>query len=299
MVVRMMPSTTVISQAGAWRMALVVVSLLGALLADRPLRGSDDTVGEEKEAHQQQNQFQTIALDQQMQQMIGDGSGRGIEGVRTKAMAILELEIDSLDEACALSDAQRAKLTVAARLEAAAAMQLFEAFQRRYAGRTVDFQTREGQETWQQFHRELNEIQRATSRSGSARHLPGRVVGSLLDDRQRDAWRAEAASRRASQWRRHMDGGLAILESSVGMTDRQHEAIVAMLMEDPPRIDMGRAREMFGDQNPFLCWYALSRLDQDRLEAIFDARQWKRVSTIVRQGEQWQPQIDTLNLTEE
>ena len=299
MVVRMKPSTTVVSRAGAWRTTLVVVSLLGALLAARPLRGSDDTVGEEKEADQQQNQFQTIALDQQMQQMIGGGNGHGSEVVRTKAMAHLELEIDSLDEACGLSDAQRDKLTLAARLEAAAAMQLFEAFQRRYSGRTVDFQTREGQETWQQFHRELNEIQRATSRSGSARHLPGRVVGSLLDDRQRDAWRAEAASRRASQWRRHMDGGLAILESSVGMTDRQHEAIVALLMEDPPRIDMGRAREMFGDHNPFLCWYALSRLDQDRLEAIFDARQWERVGNIVRQGEQWQPQIDTLKLTEE
>ena len=299
MVVRMRPSTTVISQAGAWRTTLVVVSLLGALPANRPLRGSDDTVGEEKESQQQQNQFQTIALDQQMQQMLGDGSGRGIEGVRTKAMAILDLEIDSLDEACALSDAQRAKLTVAARLEAAAAMQLFEAFQRRYSGRTVDFQTREGQETWQQFHRELNEIQRATSRSGSARHLPGRVVGSLLDDRQRDVWQAEAASRRASQWRRHMDGGLAILESSAGMTDRQHAALVSLLMEDPPRIDLAKAREAFGDQNPFLCWYALSRLDKDRLEAIFDARQWEKVSTIVRQGEQWEPQINTMKLIEE
>jgi hypothetical protein len=56
---------------------------------------------------------------------------------------------------------------------------------------------------------------------------------------------------------------------------------------------------MFGDHNPFLCWYAMSRLDRDRLEAIFDARQWEKVSNIVRQGEQWQPQIDTLKLTEE
>jgi hypothetical protein len=196
-------------------------------------------------------------------------------------------------------DAYWKHVTLAARLEAAESMQLFEGFQRRYSGRTVDFQTREGQETWQQFHRELNEIQRATSRSGSARHLPGRVVGSLLDDRQRDVWKAEAASRRASQWRRHMDGGLAILESSVGITDRQYDAIVAMLMEDPPRIDMGRAREMFGDHNPFVCWYALSRLDQDRLEAIFDARQWEKVSAIVRLGEQWQPQMNTLKLIEE
>ena len=299
MVVRMKPSMTVVSRAGACRTTLVVVSLLGALLAGRPLQGSDDPVGEEKEAQQQQNQFQTIALDQQMQQMLGDGSGRGIEVVRTKAMASLELEIDSLDEACGLSDAQRDKLTLAARLEAAESMQLFEGFQRRYSGRTVDFQTREGQETWQQFHRELSEIQRATSRSGSARHLPGRVVGSLLDDRQREVWKGEAALRRASQWRRHMDGGLAILESSVGLTDRQHEALVAMLMEDPPQIDMGKAREAFGDQSPFLCWYALSRLDSDRLEAIFDARQWEKVSTIVRQGEQWQPQIDTMKLIEE
>ena len=299
MVVRMKSSTTVLSRAGAWRTTLVGVSLLGAFVAGRPLRGSDDTVGEEKEAQQQQNQFQTIALDQQMQQMLGDGNGRGIEVVRTKAMAILQLEIDSLDEACGLSDAQRDKLTLAARLEAAESMQLFEGFQRRYTGRTVDFQTREGQETWQQFDRELSEIQRATSRSGSARHLPGRVVGSLLDDRQREVWKGEAALRRASQWRRTMDGGLGILESSAGLTDRQHEALVAMLMEDPPQIDMGKAREAFGDQSPFLCWYALSRLDSDRLEAIFDARQWEKVSTIVRQGEQWQPQIDTMKLIEE
>jgi hypothetical protein len=290
---------TVMSPAGAWRMALAVALLLGSSLAGRPLRGSDDTIGVENESHQQQNQFQTIALDQQMQQMLGDGSGRGIEVVRTKAMAILELEIDSVDEACALSDAQRDKLTLAARLEAAESMQRFEAFQRRYAGRTVNFQTREGQETWQRFHQEFNEIQRATSRSGTARHLPGRVVGRVLDDRQRDAWKAEADLRSASQWRRFLDGGLSHLECSVGMTDRQHEAIVALLMEDPPRIDMAKARETFGDHNPWLCWYAMSRLDQDRLEAIFDARQWERVGNIVRQGEQWEPQIDTMKLIEE
>ena len=96
-----------------------------------------------------------------------------------------------------------------------------------------------------------------------------------------------------------MDGGLAFLESSVGLTDRQHEALVAMLIEDPPRIDMGKAREAFGGQNSFLFWYALSRLDNDRLEAIFDARQWEKVSTNVRQGEQWQPQFDTMKLIEE
>ena len=290
---------TVIAPARAWRTTLVVVLLLGGSLPGRQVRGSDDTIGAENESQQPPNPFQTISLDQQLQQMLGDGSGGGIEVVRTKAMAQLELEIDSLDEACGLSDAQRDKLTLAARLEAAESMQLFEAFARRYAGRTVDFQTREGQETWQQFHREFNEIQRATARSGAARHLPGRVVGSLLDGRQRDAWTAETASRRASQWRRFMDEGLAHLESSVGMTDRQHEAIVALLMEDPPRIDMAKARETFGDRNPFLCWYAMSRLDQDRLEAIFDARQWERVGNIVRQGEQWRPQIDTMKLIED
>jgi hypothetical protein len=290
---------TVISPAGAWRTALVVVALLGALLADRPLLGSDDTIGVENDSQQQQNQFQTIALDQQIQQMLGDGNGGGVEMVRTRAMTHLELEIDSLDEACGLSDAQRDKLNLAARLEAAESMQLFEAFQRRYAGRTVNFQTREGQQTWQRFHRELNELQWATSRSGRSRHLPGRVVGRVLDDRQRDAWKAEADLRTASQWRRFLDGGLSHLECSVGMTDRQHEAIVALLMEDPPRIDMAKARESFGDHNPFLCWYAMSRLDQDRLEAIFDARQWEKVSTIVRQGEQWEPQINTMKLIEE
>ena len=84
----MKPSTTVVSQAGACRPTLVVVLLLGALLADRPLRGSDDTIGEEKEPNQQQNQFQTIALDQQMQQMLGAGTVTGLRACAPKRWRI-------------------------------------------------------------------------------------------------------------------------------------------------------------------------------------------------------------------
>ncbi|MEI8370119.1 MAG: hypothetical protein WCJ31_16925 [Planctomycetia bacterium] len=293
------------TSAGSWReacrRAILGASLLGIALAAHSLQGGDDTVGDEKEPRPQQQNFQKIALDQQMRAMLGNGNGneRVAEVVREKAQARLELEIERVDEICGLNEAQRAKLTLAARLETARAVQRFEAFQVKYAGRTLDLQTQEGQEAWARFHQEMNEIQLAAPRHGERKSLIGRLLVGGLDDRQRGAWEAEAALRQASQWRRFVDAGLLHIGSSAGMTDRQHEALVALLMEDPPRVDMGKTRESFGDFNPVLCWYAMARLDEARLEAIFDARQWAKVRNVIEQGKVWRPTLESLNVLEE
>ena len=291
------------TSAGSWRVAcrraILGASLLGLALAAHSLQGGDDTVGDEKEPRPQQQNFQTIALDQQMRGFLGNGNEQVAEVVREKAQAQMELEIERIDEICGLTEAQRAKLNLAARLETARAVQRFEAFQVKYAGRSLDLQTQEGQEAWQRFHYEMHQIQHATPRHGGRTSLIGRLLVGGLDDRQRGVWEAEAALRRASQWRRIVDAGLLHIGSSAGMTDRQHEALVALLMEDPPRVDMGKARESFGDHNPVLCWYAMARLDEAKLEAIFDARQWAKVREVIEQGKVWRPTLESMKVIEE
>lgn len=286
--------------AMAWRAAarrtLLVVSFLGMSLAAHRLHGSDDTVRAENEPQTQQQNFQSIAFDQQMRGMLGNGVEE-IDGVvERKAIAQLELEIARIDETCGLTEAQRASLALASRLEGARAAERFEKIKRRYAGRSVDLQTREGQQEWQRFHQDMMAVQQIAAHPGNSRHLLGRVVGGVLDDRQRAAWNEEAALRRASQWRRMVDTGMTAIESLAGLTTRQHEELVALLVEHPPQIDLTKARQMFGDQNPFVVWYALSLLDQDRFEGIFDVRQMEKVRTVIQQGEAWRQTFESLKM---
>jgi len=308
MVVRMTSATFTVSPSTTGRRArpfarrrdgarrvVGIVSCLGALVTGGLLWGGDDIVVEDVEKDPQQR-FQVIALDQQIRGMLGNGRD-DVEGlVERRTIGQLELEIARIDETCGLTDAQRSKLAVAARLESAEAAERLARLTRRFAGRTVDLQTREGQQEWQRFHQEMHAIQRVAPRPGNLRHFLGRTVWGLLDERQRAAWSEESALRQAFQWRRMVDVGMTQTESIAGLTTSQHEALVAVLVEHPLRIDLAKAREMFGDQNPTVCWYALSRVDAERLQAIVDTRQWEKLRGLIRQGEAWRPTFESMTL---
>lgn len=306
MVVRMTPPRPtglrrvrrVVRRSGRLPAFLVGVALLVSNLRG-PLRAGDDIVGEERDAGTQQQQFHRISLDQQMRGMLGDGSEPLADVVRRKVRKEADLEIERLDDTCGLSDAQRAKLGIAASLEAARLAARFERFQQRYAGRSLDLGTPEGQEEWQRFHQDLRLIHLGERSRAGSRSLLARSVGRVLDQRQRALVREESRRRRAFQWRLAFDSGLSQMDALVGMTGRQHDALLAMLVATDPRIDLAKARETFGDPSPIPCWYVMSGLDRAALEAIFSPRQWERVQTFVRQGEAWGPRFDMMRVAEE
>lgn len=259
-----------------------VIGLAGGIalaIGGGMLRGEDDIVGEPVPVEEQ---HQTISLDQQMDGMLGGRNGLEDDA---RLDELLSLQVARFDEICGLSEAQRAKCAAAADLEAREAVLATLALRRKYAGKVIDFQNREGQELWQQFHQDFSAVRAMTPRPGRPRSLVGRVMEGVLDGEQRSAWREETERRKRRDWRICIDRGLEPLESSIGVTARQHEELLAILLEQPLAIDIGKLRETFGDGNPQVGLYALSRVPEERLEAIFDERQRELIKPFVQQGE--------------
>jgi hypothetical protein len=269
---------------------MLAIACLHLTLGGGMLRGEDDLVGEPIPV---QGQNHTISLDQQMNGMFGQAENEGGGG---KASS---LEIDRLDAICGLSESQRSKCVAARNLDARDASTAMVALRRKYAGRTVDFQTPEGQKLWQQFHEELNAVRPFVPNRATTRNFLGRVMTGILDDRQRSAWQAETDRRRRDDWRRSIDYGMEHLGMLAGLTGRQHDELVAILLEDPPRLDTGKLRTTFGDGNPQICWYGLSRVPEDRLRTVVNERQWGKLEPLMQQGDAVSQMLKSQQLLEE
>lgn len=251
-----------------------------------PLHGEDDTVVDaaSRQKTGQRQQLQQIELDQQMNSMLFQGMGNP-KLARQKFIDRLLLEVSGVDEICGLTDQQRLKCETAARLDVARMMDDVDVVRRRYAGRTIDLNSPADQAEWNRFHRDVTVVQAKLTGEGDATSLLERVIAGVLDDTQRSVWERESELRRQYQWQSVVETGLTQLDLALGLTAEQHDAIRGMLMEQPLRMNGGM---VWGQQNhiePYICRYALSRLDRSRLDALVSKRQRKMLGQFIDQGQ--------------
>ena len=262
-------------------LAVLVVLVLGGSW----LHGEDDTVVDDaaRRAGEQVQQPQQVMLEQQMNGMFFAPSGNEEKAVQ-QCLGRLLLEVSALDEVCGLSDRQRLKCETAARLDVAQAMDDIDSVRRRYAGRTINLQDPAGQQEWQRFLQEAQAMQAKLQDVGGETSLMTRVIAGVLDDTQRSTWRRESELRKRYQWQSVIDAGMAQIDIALGLSSEQHDAMHAILMEKPLRINPVRLRMHGNHFAPFVCKYALSRIDQKRLAALINERQQKTLRQFIDQG---------------
>ena len=260
---------------------MLVVLVLGGSW----LHGEDDTVVDDaaRRAGEQVQQPQQVMLEQQMNGMFFAPSGNEEKAVQ-QCLGRLLLEVSALDEVCGLSDRQRLKCETAARLDVAQAMDDIDSVRRRYAGRTINLQDPAGQQEWQRFLQEAQAMQAKLQDVGGETSLMTRVIAGVLDDTQRSTWRRESELRKRYQWQSVIDAGMAQIDIALGLSSEQHDAMHAILMEKPLRINPVRLRMHGNHFAPFVCKYALSRIDQKRLAALINERQQKTLRQFIDQG---------------
>jgi len=271
-------------RGGAGVTLLMMLSLF--LCGCPPLHGEDDTVVDaaSRQKTGQRQQLQQIELDQQMNSMLFQGMVNP-KLARQKFIDRLLLEVSGVDEICGLTDQQRLKCETAARLDVARMMDDVDVVRRRYAGRTIDLNSPADQAEWNRFHRDVTVVQAKLTGEGDATSLLERVIAGVLDDTQRSVWERESELRRQYQWQSVVETGLTQLDLALGLTAEQHDAIRGMLMERPLRMNGGM---VWGQQNhiePYICKYALSRLDRSRLDALVSKRQRKMLGQFIDQGQ--------------
>jgi hypothetical protein len=262
-------------------MALVAVPVPGG----PSLRGEDDTVVDAaaKRAQEQGQQQQQVVLDQQMNGMFFQVEGNA-EKSRQQCLDRLLLQVSALDEICGLTAEQRRKCEVAAKLDVARAMDEIEAVRQRYSGRTVDLQNPAGQAEWQRFHQDAQAVQAKLQDAGGETSLLRKVIAGILDDEQRLDWRRESDLRAQYQWRGVVEAGMVQLDVALGLTSEQHEAIIELLMEKPLRINQAKIWTHGNHFPPFVCRYGLAKVNQAKLKAIVNERQWKMLGQFIEQG---------------
>ena len=262
-------------------LALVTVPVPGG----PSLRGEDDTVVDAaaQRAQEQGQQQQQVVLDQQMSGMFFPVEGNA-EKSRQQCLDRLLLQVSAVDEICGLTAEQGRKCEAAAKLDAARAMDEIEAVRQRYSGRTLDLQNPAGQAEWQRFHQDAQAVQAKLQDAGGETSLLRKVIPGILDDEQRSDWRRESDLRTQYQWRSVVDAGMVQLDVALGLTSEQHEAILGLLMEKPLRINQAKIW-MHGNQfPPYVCRYGLAQLDQAKLKALVNERQWKMLGQFIEQG---------------
>jgi len=185
---------------------------------------------------------------------------------------------------CRLSASQRLKCETAARLDVAQAIDDIDAVRRRYAGRTMNLQDPAGQQEWQRFLQEAQAVQAKLQEVGGGKSLMIKVIAGVLDDMQRSVWRQESELRGRYQWQSVVDAGMSQIDISLGLSTEQHEAMYAILIEKPLRINHARLRMHGNHFAPFVCKYALSRIDKKRLESLINERQQKTLRQFIDQG---------------
>ena len=262
--------------------SLAVLPVL--ILGGQWLRGEDDTVVDDaKQGSEQGQQRQQVELAQQMNGMFFAPSGNEEKAVQ-QCLARLLLEVSALDEVCGLSERQRTTCETAARLDVARAMDDIETVRRRYDGRSIDLQDPAGQREWQRFLQETQAVQSKLQEAGGETSLVAKVIAGVLDDTQRSAWQRESEQRRRYQWQSVVDAGMAQVDIALGLSSEQHEAMRGLLMEKPLRINPARLRMHGNHFAPFVCRYALSRLDQTQLEGLINERQRRTLQQFIAQG---------------
>jgi len=271
-------------RGGAGVTLLMMLSLF--LCGCPPLHGEDDTVVDaaSRQKTGQRQQLQQIELDQQMNSMLFQGMGNP-KLARQKFIDRLLLEVSGVDEICGLTDQQRLKCETAARLDVARMMDDVDVVRRRYAGRTIDLNSPADQAEWNRFHRDVTVVQAKLTGEGDATSLLERVIAGVLDDTQRSVWERESELRRQYQWQSVVETGLTQLDLALGLTAEQHDAIRGMLMEQPLRMNGGMVWGQHNHIEPYICRYAMSRLDRSRLDALVSKRQRKMLGQFIDQGQ--------------
>ena len=272
---------------GSWnKRRSVGLMVLPVLVLGGPwLRGEDDTVVDAaaSRANEQGQQHQQVDPEQQMNGMFFAPTGNEEQAVQQCLVRLL-LEVSALDEVCGLSEQQRSKCEMAARLDVARAMDDINVVRRRFAGQTMDLQDPAGQREWQRFLQEAQAVQGKLQEAGGETSLMTKVIAGILDEGQRSVWQRESELRRLYQWQSVVDAGMAQIDIALGLSSEQHEAMRGLLMEKPLRINPSRLRMHGNHFAPFVCKYALSRLDQQRLAALINERQQKTLRQFIEQG---------------
>lgn len=208
------------------------------------------------------------------------GGAGGAREVEDRVRARYELQLAEIDRACALTDAQKAKLTLAARGDLRRFIGEAETARRRYdvVAQKNKKEGRPGnQEGWMEMQTEIQELQQriAGGLTSDDASLFMKTLTATLTAEQLPAYRGVIEARRRFRYEADVESALIQLEQSVFLNDKQRDEIIRMLTDMPPPRTSGQ----YANYVVLLRLASLSR----QVKPLLTLKQWQALSPTLDQ----------------
>lgn len=201
-----------------------------------------------------------------------DEIAQRLEPVRRRA----EAKIDTVDRIVGLSDKQRKKLEIAAQSDLRRLSDAVAEARAKYAGRTLKMDPRNGgfneagQKAMQEVGEDAQRCRQLIEAAGGPESLLAKVLVGTLDEPQATKYAAVMQGRAACRWKAVVAAGLAQFDDQMGFTQKQHDAVAALLVADVPALEDQAASPLPAGVQVA---QRLQALGDDKLGAILDPRQ--------------------------
>lgn len=209
----------------------------------------------------------------------------------------LEARIKTVDRIVGLDEKQRKKLEIAAQSDLRRLTETVAEARAKYTGKTLKMDPRNGgfdakaQEAMQEVAQEAARCRELIGRAAGPGSLLAKVVTGTLDEPQATKYKAVMNGRRDCRWKAAVVSVLSQLDDTLGLTQKQHDALTAALLAAAPAAD-----ELDGggptQAEPAVVLVA-TRLaaavgGDAKLAAVLDPRQRAAVATGIQQAGLWQ-----------
>lgn len=279
--------------------SLCVAGLLAALAGS--VRGDDVVVAEQPPVGRPQQQAFTADVAQYFDSHVfslADAMARGgnmptggAEEMIAARLAPLRQRADAriarVDRVVGLSDAQRKKLEIAAQSDMRRLVDAIVEARGRYAGRIVTRDPRTGgfdeagQQLMQEASQDWERCRQLVHDAFGPQSLLAKVVVSTLDEQQARTYAAVMRERSVCRWKAVVAAGLTACDGQMGFTQKQYDAVTALLVADPPPLEDDA---MATGSAVLAVVRRLALLGDEKLATLLDPRQRQLVALVAQQA---------------
>ncbi|WP_010586576.1 hypothetical protein [Schlesneria paludicola] len=250
-----------------WRVRFVVLTL-AALASVISAHAAPDDVPAAKPVQPAPQQFVMDEANLEANLFTPHGNAKI---ARQRIESKLKLQLDEMHHCCQLSEIQRQKLTFAASTDIKRYFDEVDAVRKKYR------EGKQDQEAWQNIWQEIHPLQmKLAAGLFGANSFFAKTVKTTLTEEQFAKYDTIVSERRQFRYRSSVEIVLTSIEETVPLRERQHDAIVNLLVEEtqPPAA--------FGPYDQHVVCYYISRLPDTKLKSLLDARQWELLQNHVK-----------------
>ncbi len=262
-------------------MILVLSWLLGDCLVVNAQDEEDDPAAEQLLQVQRGNfEVQENQFDSWIFQNVQTAAAR------KRLEQMLTLQMDDVDRACQLTEAQKKKLQLAGRGDVVRFFDEIEVVRKKFLLIRKDQQ--KFNEIWQDISPLQVKFQAGLFGDDSFYH---KTLRNMLKGEQLSKFTTVDDERRKFQYRAKVELVVAMLENALPLRDEQRQKLIKLIVEEtkPPR--------HFGQQDYYIVMWNVSKIPEKRLKPLFSDAEWKALNQQfqqVRGLEQWLKQSGAL-----